>query len=125
MSQVPADLFYTDQHEWVRFDGEYALVGITDYAQESLGDITFVEFPNVGDVFAAAEAFGVVESVKAASDLYLPLGGEVLEVNEEVDTAPELLNQDPYEAGWLIKIKVSDLAERSNLLTPEAYSQLI
>ncbi|MFP4166922.1 MAG: glycine cleavage system protein GcvH [Opitutales bacterium] len=125
MSQLPEDLLYTKEHEWVRLgeDGT-ATVGITDYAQESLGDITFVEFPEAGASLEAGEVFGVVESVKAASDLYMPVSGEVLEINEEVDEAPELLNQDPYEKGWLLKVRLKDPAEVEGLLKPEAYAEL-
>lgn len=126
MSQVPDALYFTKDHEWVELheDGT-ATVGITDYAQESLGDITFVEFPKPGEAFATGDTFGVVESVKAASDLFMPLSGEVLEVNESVDSEPELLNQDPYKAGWLLKIRLEDASQVSSLLKPEAYSELI
>lgn len=126
MSQVPDTLLYTKDHEWIDLheDGT-ATVGITDYAQESLGDITFVEFPQLGEGFAAGETFGVVESVKAASDLFMPLSGEVLETNGSVDSEPGLLNQDPYQAGWLLKIRLRDPSEADALLQPEAYSQLI
>ncbi|NBB80317.1 MAG: glycine cleavage system protein GcvH [Verrucomicrobia bacterium] len=126
MSQVPESLYYTKDHEWIELheDGS-ATVGITDYAQESLGDITFVEFPEPGDSFATGETFGVVESVKAASDLFMPLSGEVLETNELVDTEPERLNQDPYKTGWLLKIRMEDPSQVSALLKPEAYSELI
>ena len=126
MSELPADLLYTKEHEWLRLhDDGTATVGITDYAQESLGDITFVEFPEVGASIAGGETFGVVESVKAASDLYMPLAAEVVEVNDEVDAAPELLNTDPYGAGWLLKIKLADAGEIDGLLKPDAYSELI
>lgn len=126
MSELPDDLLYTKEHEWVRLhkDGT-ATVGITDYAQESLGDITFVEFPDVGATLDLGETFGVVESVKAASDLYMPVSGEFLEINEEVDTAPELVNQDPYTQGWLLKLRLSNDAQVSDLLPPQAYSTLI
>lgn len=126
MNQVPDALYYTKDHEWVELheDGT-ATVGITDYAQESLGDITFVEFPEAGEAFATGETFGVVESVKAASDLFMPLSGEVMEINESVDSEPELLNQDPYKAGWLLKIRLEDPSQVSALLKPEAYQELI
>jgi glycine cleavage system H protein len=126
MNDLPSDLLYTQEHEWLRLheDGT-ATVGITDYAQESLGDITFVEFPDVGATFESGDGFGVVESVKAASDLYMPIDAEVVEINEAVDSAPELLNQEPYTNGWLLKIRVSDKAQLAALLSPEAYSQLI
>jgi glycine cleavage system H protein len=126
MSQVPDALYYTKDHEWVELheDGT-ATVGITDYAQESLGDITFVEFPQAGESFAMGDTFGVVESVKAASDLFMPLSGEILEVNESVDSEPEQLNQDPYKAGWLLKIRLDDPSQVSGLLKADAYSELI
>ncbi|MGJ8637868.1 MAG: glycine cleavage system protein GcvH [Opitutaceae bacterium] len=126
MSELPADLLYTKEHEWVRLnDDGTAIVGITHYAQESLGDITFVEFPDVGDTLDSGEVFGVVESVKAASDLYMPLDAEVLETNVDVDSSPELLNQDAFGEGWLLKIKVLDESQLSALLKPDAYGELI
>lgn len=126
MSELPQNFLYTSDHEWVRLnDDGTAAVGITGYAQESLGDITFVEFPEAGASFDKGDAFGVVESVKAASDLYMPVDAEVLEVNDEVDASPELVNQDPYEAGWLLKIRVADDAQLADLLKPAAYAELI
>jgi glycine cleavage system H protein len=126
MSQVPEALLYTKDHEWIQLhDDGSATVGITDYAQESLGDITFVEFPEIGESFASGDTFGVVESVKAASDLFMPIDAEVLEVNEDVDSEPELLNQDPYEKGWLLKIKLTDPSQLNSLLKAAAYSELI
>lgn len=126
MSDLPNDLLFTEDHEWVRVNADgTAVVGITHYAQESLGDITFVEFPEVGASFDKGESFGVVESVKAASDLYMPVGAEILEINEEVDAAPELVNQEPFEGGWLLKIRLQDVAELEGLLKPEAYAELI
>ena len=107
MSQVPEALFYTKDHEWIQLhEDSTATVGVTDYAQESLGDITFVEFPLVGESLKRGDTFGVVESVKAASDLYMPLDAEVLEINGEVDAEPELLNSDPYQKGWLLKLSL-------------------
>jgi glycine cleavage system H protein len=126
MSQVPEALLYTKDHEWIQVHADgTATVGITDYAQESLGDITFVEFPSVGESFDFGDTFGVVESVKAASDLFMPLDAEVLEVNAEVDSEPELLNADPYEKGWLLKIRLKDATQVAALLKADAYSQLI
>ena len=126
MSHVPVDLLYTKEHEWLKIheDGT-ATIGITDYAQESLGDITFVEFPDDGESFATGDTFGVVESVKAASDLFMPVDAEVIEVNEAVDTNPELLNQDPYESGWLLKVKLQDPSQLDALLKAEAYQAII
>lgn len=127
MSELPADLFYTKDHEWIRIDedGGTATVGITDHAQESLGDITFVEFPAIGSEFEAGDVFGVVESVKAASDLYMPVSGEVIEINEEVDAAPEQINQDAFGKGWLLKIRLTETSQVDDLMTPEAYAELI
>lgn len=126
MSNLPNDLLYTQDHEWLRVheDGT-ATVGITHYAQESLGDITFVEFPDVGESVDQGDVFGVVESVKAASDLYMPLNAEVLEINEAADSAPELLNQDAFGEGWLLKIKILDESQLDALLKPAAYAEII
>lgn len=126
MSNIPAELKYTQDHEWIKMleDGK-ALVGITDFAQNSLGDVTFVELPDVGDTFSRGESFSVVESVKAASDIFLPLDGEVLEVNRPLEDSPELINQDPYGKGWLIKFKITDTAGEADLLTAEAYAPLV
>lgn len=124
MSAIPSDLRYAKSHEWVRLSADgSALVGITDYAQNSLGDITFVQLPKVGAALKAGEAFGVVESVKAASDVYVPVAGTVLEVNKALETAPETLNRSPYGEGWLLKLKVSDAAEAAALLSPEDYAK--
>ena len=126
MSQVPEALLYTKDHEWIQLrEDSTATVGITDYAQESLGDITFVEFPSAGESFNRGDTFGVVESVKAASDLYMPLDAEVLEVNDEVDAEPELLNSDPYQKGWLLKIRLIDPSQVVALLKADAYAGII
>jgi glycine cleavage system H protein len=126
MSQLPADLLYTKEHEWIQLHGDgTATVGVTDYAQSSLGDITFVEFPDIGATLDIGETFGVVESVKAASDLYMPVSGEILEINEAVDASPELVNQDPYTQGWLLKLRMSDDSQVADLLQAEAYSLLV
>jgi glycine cleavage system H protein len=126
MSLIPETLLYTKDHEWIQLhqDGT-ATVGITDYAQESLGDITFVEFPLAGESFNTGDTFGVVESVKAASDLYMPLDAEVLQVNDEVDAEPELLNSDPYQKGWLLKISLTDASQVEALLKADAYAGII
>ena len=122
---VPAELKYTKEHEWIRVEGEEAVVGITDYAQSQLGDIVFVECETVGDALEAGETFGTVEAVKTVSDLYLPVAGEVLEFNEELEGEPELVNKDPYGKGWIVKIKISDETELDGLLNADAYKSII
>ena len=122
---VPAELKYTKEHEWIRVEGEEAVVGITDYAQSQLGDIVFVECETVGDALEAGETFGTVEAVKTVSDLYLPVAGEVLEFNEELEGEPELVEKDPYGKGWIVKIKISDETELDGLLNADAYKAII
>ena len=122
---VPAELKYTKEHEWIRVEGEEAVVGITDYAQSQLGDIVFVECETVGDALEAGETFGTVEAVKTVSDLYLPVAGEVLEFNEELEGEPELVNKDPYGKGWIVKIIISDETELDGLLNAYAYKAII
>ena len=126
MSNIPADLRYAKSHEWLKVaaDGT-ATVGITDYAQNSLGDITFVQVPKVGTVLRAGETFGVVESVKAASDVYAPIAGTVVEVNKALDTNPEKVNQSPYADGWMLKLKLANPAEAGSLLGSADYQKLI
>ncbi len=126
MSNIPADLRYAKSHEWVKLasDGT-ALVGITDYAQNSLGDITFVQLPKVGAALKAGETFGVVESVKAASDVYAPVAGTVVEVNSALDANPEKVNGSPYEDGWMLKLKVADPAAVAGLLDAAGYAVVI
>ena len=126
MSVVPENLKFTKDHEWLVGDGGNSFViGITDHAQDSLGDVTFVELPEVGASFSRGEVFGVVESVKAASDLYMPVGGEILEINEELGDSPEKLNESPYGDGWIIKIKSNASEEMSSLLTADQYKEEI
>lgn len=125
MANIPANLHYTKEHEWICLEGEYALVGITDYAQSELGEIVFVDVPTIGETVAQGDVFGSVEAVKTVSDLNMPLTGEVLELNEKLNDQPELVNNDPYGEGWMIKVKVNNLSELENLLTPEDYQQLI
>jgi glycine cleavage system H protein len=122
---VPTDLRYTKDHEWVRVAGDTATVGITAFAAEQLGDIVFVELPEVGRTLAQHETFGVVESVKAVSDLFAPLGGEVTETNGALTGTPELVNAEPYEAGWMLRVRVADPAELDGLLEPAAYDALV
>jgi len=121
MSNIPDNLFYTSDHEWVRDEGETCVIGITDHAQDSLGDVTFVELPQVGDQFESKTVFGVVESVKAASDLYMPVAGEVVEVNEELNDSPENVNNNPYEGGWMIRIRPIQSLGSTSLLSAEDY----
>jgi glycine cleavage system H protein len=122
---VPTDLRYTSDHEWVRADGDVATIGITAYAADQLGDIVFVELPDAGRAVAQSAAFGVVESVKAVSDLFAPVGGEVIEANGDLSARPELVNGEPYEGGWMIRVRMSDPGELEELLDAEAYDALI
>jgi len=122
---IPADLRYTKEHEWVRLEGDLATVGITDHAADQLGDIVFVELPATGTALRQMATFGVVESVKAVSDLFAPVGGEVVEVNEALASAPEVVNSDPYGAGLLLRVRVADPAEVDALLDPAAYEALV
>ncbi len=122
--KVAKGLHYTKDHEWVKVDGDTALVGISDYAQHHLGDIVYVELPEVDDEFEKGEAFAAVESVKAASDIYLPVGGKVVEINEELEDDPALLNTDAFE-NWLVKIEISDKAELEELMTSEDYEKFL
>lgn len=129
MSQIPDDLMYSKQHEWVRFEADgLATIGITDHAQRSLGDITYMDFPGVNTYLSQGESFGVIESVKAASDLYSPISGQVVEVNRELlQQFPEKINKFPYTEGWLIKLRPREFItqERENLLTPQDYSKIV
>jgi glycine cleavage system H protein len=120
----PAGLLYSKEHEWLKLDGDTATIGITDYAQNSLGDIVYVELPRVGATLQQFGNIGVVESVKAVSDLYTPIGGEVLEVNAALEADPALVNREPFGEGWLFKLKISDQHETGNLLSPESYDEL-
>lgn len=120
MSKILEELRYSDSHEWAKIEGDIALVGITDYAQHALGNIVYVDMPEVGDEVTAGEEFGAVESVKAASDLISPVSGEVVEINEALDDEPELLNADPY-TNWIMKVKLSDSSEIESLLDAKAY----
>ena len=122
---VPAELKYTKEHEWIRVEGEEAYVGITDYAQSQLGDIVFVEVETEGDNLEAGDTFGSIEAVKTFSDLYMPISGEVLEFNSELEDQPDLVNKDPYGKGWIIKVKVEDEAQLDGLLSADAYKASI
>ncbi len=122
MSNTPAELKYAASHEWARLEGDIVTVGITDHAQDALGDLVYVELPTVGDQVGAGDEAGVVESVKAASDIYAPVSGEIVEVNEALVDAPEIVNSEPYAGGWLYKIKVSDVSELDKLLSADEYA---
>jgi glycine cleavage system H protein len=125
MKNLPTDLRYMDTHEWVRLEGDIITVGITDYAQEQLSELTFVELPEVGDSFAAEDEVAVVESVKAASDIYAPVSGEIIEVNDSLEDNPELINADPFGEGWIYKMRVDDVSAVDDLLSVEKYEQLL
>jgi glycine cleavage system H protein len=125
MASVPAELKYTKEHEWAKREGERIRVGITEYAQEQLGDVVFVELPKVGAKVTAHKAFGVVESVKAVSDLFAPISGEVVEINAELPQKPETVNKDPYGKGWMIVVKPSSAAEWDQLLSAQQYEKFL
>ncbi|RLD12872.1 glycine cleavage system protein GcvH [candidate division KSB1 bacterium] len=122
---VPENLKYTKDHEWAKIEGDVATVGITDYAQGELGDVVFVELPEVGSKVAQGDTFGTIEAVKAVADLFAPVSGEVVEVNPELESAPETVNQDPYGNGWMIKVKMENPDEANKLLDAEKYKELI
>ena len=122
---IPTQLKYTKDPEWVKIDGEIATIGITDFAQQELGDIVYIEIESVGETLDAEEVFGTVEAVKTVSDLFMPLSGEVLEFNAALEDTPESVNDDPYKSGWMIKVKIEDPSEISDLLDFDAYKQLI
>lgn len=122
---IPNELKYTKDHEWVKIDGDIATVGVTDFAQGELGDIVYVEIETEGEEVERGEVFGTVEAVKTVSDLFMPLSGTVEEVNSELESAPEMVNEDPYEKGWMIKIKISDQSEIDDLLSADAYKEII
>jgi len=123
--KVPDNLMYTKDHEWLRTEGEEAYVGISDFAQHELGDIVFIEVETIGEILAKGESFGTIEAVKTVSDMFMPVSGEVLMFNEELNTKPEILNQDPYGKGWVIKIKIQNKDEIGELLNAVQYSELI
>lgn len=123
--EIPEELKFTEDHEWVLVENDVVTVGVSDFAQESLGDIVFVELPNVGAKVEAGKAFGVVESVKAVSDVYAPVSGQVVEINEELPDAPEVINTSPYEDGWMIKIKLEDPSELDALMDADAYQEFL
>jgi len=122
---LPDDVKYTDDHEWARLEGENLKIGITDYAQDQLGEIVFVEMPEVGDTFEKKEEFGSLESVKAVSEMNMPVGGEIVSINEELGDAPELVNEDPYGKAWIIEVKPGDPAELDSLMNKDAYLEML
>ena len=122
---VPGNLLYTKDHEWLRIEGEFGYAGVTDFAQGELGDIVFIEIETAGETLKKAEVFGTIEAVKTVSDMFMPVGGEVVEINPALEETPELVNKDPYGKGWMIKIKITDQAEVKELLTSEQYKALL
>ncbi len=122
---IPEDLKYSLEHEWIKVDGDNAYIGITDFAQSELGDIIFVEFPEIGDTFLVGDVFGAVEAVKTVADLFAPISGEVLEINDALENSPEAINTDTYNDGWIIKIKISNTEELETLLDPQGYKGLL
>jgi len=122
---IPEKLKYTKEHEWIKIDSSFAYVGITDFAQSELGDIVFIEMPNVGDVFEKDDVFGTIEAVKTLADLFLPISGKIVEVNEKLDSQPELVNSDPYEDGWIVKLELVDTSDVDSLLDDKDYKDLI
>jgi glycine cleavage system H protein len=123
--KFPSDCVYTKEHEWVRAEDGVALVGITDYAQDQLGDVVFVELPKVGDTFDTNETFANVESVKAVSEVFCPVAGEVLEVNTDLVDSPQLVNEDPYGDGWFVRLKIGDAEELKDLMSPQEYAEFV
>jgi glycine cleavage system H protein len=125
MSNIPENLRYSKDHEWISVDGDVAAIGITDYAQSSLGDVVYIDMPRVGDKFAAHEAFGSVESVKAVSEVFIPIGGEVVEVNDSLNDTPEKVNSDPYGDAWFIKVKMDNAGEADGMLSSAEYEEYL
>lgn len=123
--ELPDDFRYAEDHEWARSDGDDVRIGVSDYAQDQLGDIVFVELPQVGDTFSKGKEFGTVESVKAVAELYMPIGGEIIAVNKALEDSPELLNKSPYQEGWIIQVKPSDPSELDALMTKAAYVEML
>lgn len=122
---LPANLFYTKDHEWLRVEGDYGYIGVTDFAQGELGDIVFLEIETLGETMKKEEVFGTIEAVKTVSDIFMPVGGEILEVNPALEESPDVINKDPYGKGWMIKIKISDPTELKTLLSAEKYQAIL
>ena len=123
--KIPDNLFYTKEHEWLKIDGDIAIVGISDFAQSELGDIVFVELPEINDNFSKDDVFGTIEAIKTVADLYSPISGEVVAVNENIESSPETVNKEPYDNGWIVKLKINDKDEINTLLSPNEYKELI
>lgn len=122
---IPSNLKYTKDHEWIRVEGNEAVIGVTDFAQGQLGDIVFIEIETQGETLEMEEVFGTIEAVKTVSDMFMPVAGEVLEVNEKISSNPEAVNKDPYGDGWMIRIKITNPAQLSELLSPEQYKEIV
>ena len=122
---VPANLLYTKDHEWLRVEGNTAYVGVTDFAQGELGDVVFIEIETVGETLAKEEVFGTIEAVKTVSDMFMPVGGEILEVNPALEESPDVVNKNPYGKGWMVKIKITDPSQTASLLTAEQYKAIL
>ena len=122
---VPEYLLYTKDHEWLRVEGIFGFVGVTDFAQGELGDVVFIEIETVGETLKSEEVFGTIEAVKTVSDMFMPVGGEILELNPALEESPDVVNKDPYGKGWMVKIKITDSSETASLLTPEQYKALL
>lgn len=123
--KLDSSCYYNDEHEWIRVEGQEGVIGISDYAQDQLSDVVYVELPEVGDIFEQGDMFATVESVKAASDVYMPVGGEILEINEELEDSPELVNQDPFGEAWFVRIAVAHMEELDGLMDAEAYKAFV
>ena len=122
---VPENLFYTKDHEWLKVEGEFGIVGVTDFAQGELGDVVFIEIETIGETLKKEEVFGTIEAVKTVSDMFMPVGGEIIEVNPLLEESPDVVNKDPYGKGWMVKIKMSDPSEVKSLLSAESYKALL
>ena len=122
---IPADLLYTKDHEWLRIEGNTGYVGITDFAQGELGDVVFVEIETLGETLSKGDVFGTIEAVKTVSDMFMPVGGEILEVNAAIEESPDVVNKDPYGKGWMIKIKITDSSEAAAMISPDQYKALL
>jgi glycine cleavage system H protein len=122
---VPKDLLYTAEHEWIRVEGDEIVVGVTDFAQGELGDVVFIEIETEGETLSAGDTFGTIEAVKTVSDLYMPVDGEVVTVNPALEETPELVNSDPFKGGWMIRVKVADASQLDDLISPDEYSSMI